>query len=350
MTEFKIAEVPADVRALHDGAVVVDAHHDILLHVENRRRAGERGVLASFWGPQLMAGGVDVQVFPIYVQSDYMPELSLRQTLRCVEAFWRDLEDDPGPFLPACSFAEIQGALCENKIGALLALEGMEGLGYDLEFLSLFYRLGVRVASLTWNRRTAFADGAGETATGGGLTHLGRAAIEEMDRLGMLIDLAHLSERGFWDAIGLSKNTVVASHAAVYSLVNHPRNLHDDQIRALADTDGVIGLMFHPAVIGPACPNVARAVDHIAYIADLVGIEHVGLGSDFMTFVLEVSGTYARQAMMSQAILESTVEGLEQVGQLPNITAEMKARGFRDDEIRLVLGGNFLRVFKEILA
>lgn len=349
MTEFKTAEVSSEVRSLHDDAIVVDAHHDILLHVLERRRSGEAGVLASFWGPQLRAGGVDVQVFPIYVQSDHIPELGLRQTLRCIEAFWADLEDDPGPFQPVRCFAEVQSALAGGKIASILALEGLDGLGVDLELISLCYRLGVRIASLTWNRRNAFADGAAETGTGGGLSQLGRAAILEMNRLGMLVDVAHLSEACFWSAMDTTTRTVIASHTAARALNDHPRNLTDDQIRAVAENGGVIGLLTHPLVISPENPTISRAVDHVVHIVDLVGIEHVGLGIDLITFILIASGTRASQALATQEVLESTLKGLEQVGQLPNVTAEMHRRGFSSEEIRLFLGGNMLRVFKEIL-
>jgi membrane dipeptidase len=347
--EFKTADVSVEVRTLHDDALVVDAHHDILLHVQNRRQAGEHGVLASFWAPQLRAGGVDVQIFPVYLQSDFLPELALRQMLRCIEAFWADLEEDPGPFQPARSYAEIEAAVAGVKIAAVLALEGLEGLGNDLELLSLCYRLGVRVASLTWNRRTAFADGAGETETGGGLTSLGRAAIKEMNRLGMVVDVAHLSERGFWDVLKIAERTVIASHTNARALCDHPRNLWDEQIRAIAENGGVMGLLIHPAVIDPAAPTVARIVDHVAHVADLVGIEYVGLGIDLVSWILSPADARGGQALMSQEMLASMLPGMEQVGQLPNITAEMKRRGFADDEIRLFLGGNLMRVFREIL-
>ncbi|MBN1315315.1 MAG: membrane dipeptidase, partial [Anaerolineales bacterium] len=123
----------------------------------------------------------------------------------------------------------------------------------------------------------------------------------------------------------------------------------DDQIKAVAENGGVVGLLVHPLVISPENPTVSRAVDHVAYMADLVGIEHVGLGIDLISWILSASGTRAAQALSTQELLESTVRGLEQVGQLPNITAEMLRRGFTPREIRLFLGENMLRVFKEIL-
>jgi membrane dipeptidase len=336
--------------AVHQSAVVVDAHHDILLDLLHQRQRGERAVLASRWGPRLRAAGMDVQVFPVYLRSDTLPELALRQMLRYIEAFWADLEEDPGPFAPVRSFPEIAAAVDSGKIAALLALEGMEGLGGDLEFISLCYRLGVRMASLTWNRRTAFADGLGEQASGGGLTALGRAAIREMDRLGIVVDVAHLSERGFWDLLEVAERPVIASHANARALCSHPRNLDDQQIRALAETGGVVGLVIYAGFVDPQEPTLSRAIDHVAYIADLVGIEHVGLGIDLSVRDLELVGAAAQEALVPPGMAGVTVAGMERVEDLPRLTAEMKARGFDDDEIRRFLGGNWMRVFQAILG
>jgi membrane dipeptidase len=349
MVDAPRAAVSPHVSSLHADALVVDTHHDILLHVLRQRRAGERAVLASFWGPRLRAAGVDVQVFPVYLRGDLLPELALRQMLRYIEAFWADLEEDPGPFSPACSLAEISSAVDDGRIAALLALEGMEGLGNDLEFISLCYRLGVRMASLTWNRRTAFADGVGEAESGGGLTTLGRAAIREMNRLGMVVDLAHMAPRGFWDVLAVTEQPVIVSHANARALCDHPRNLDDQQIKALAEKGGVVGLVIFAGFIDPERPTLARAVDHVAYIADLVGMEHVGLGIDLSVRAVEVTEAMAAQALVPPEMLTAVVSGLERVEQLPNLTAEMEARGFAEDEIRLFLGGNWMRVFAEVL-
>jgi membrane dipeptidase len=341
--------LPATAAALHADALVVDAHHDILLHVLRRRQAGERGVLSSFWGPRLLAGGVDVQVFPVYLRGDLLPELALRQMLRTIEAFWSDLEEDPGCFAPACSMGEISSAVGQGKVAAILALEGMEGLGNDVEFVSLCYRLGVRMASLTWNRRTAFADGVGETQSGGGLTALGRAAIREMVRLGMVIDVAHLAERGFWDVLEVAEAPVIASHANARALCDHVRNLDDRQLRALAASGGVVGLVLYPGFIDAERPSLARAVDHVAYIADLVGIDHVGLGIDLSMRLLDAASATGGEALVPAEMLEAVVPGLESLERLPYLTAEMQARGFDEAEIRLFLGGNWMRIFEQVL-
>jgi len=329
----------ADIGKLHHEALVVDAHHDILLDVYARRQQGAAGVLNNQWAPRLRQGGVAVQVLPIYIQRSYLPEMALRRTLQMVEAFQSDLEEDHRLIAATASYAEIRAALAANKIAAVLGLEGTEGVGSDLELLQTLYRLGVRVASLTWNQRTPLADGTDEQSTGSRLTRLGREAVHEMNRLGILLDLSHLAERCFYDALDLSDQPAIASHSNARTIHDHPRNLTDDQIRTLAQNGGVVGLCLQPFMIDPEKPTLGRCVDHLAYIVDLVGIEHVGIGSD-----LE-EGLIAVGLGPSDAI-----EGCGQIEELPNLADEMARRGFAPDEIIQVLGLNFMRVFEKVLA
>jgi membrane dipeptidase len=174
------------------------------------------------------------------------------------------------------------------------------------------YRLGVRLLTLTWNQRNQIADGIGESRTGSGLTEFGLKVIDEMNDLRMLIDVSHLSETGFWDVIKKSNDPIIASHSNCYALCPHLRNLKDEQIKAIADKGGVIGITFVP-------------------IVEKVGVDYVGLGSDF-------DGT------------DGLPLGLEGVDKIPNITEELLDRGYKEREIEKILGGNFLRVFKEVVG
>jgi len=336
---------------IHQNSVVVDAHHDILMDVFNSRQNGSEARLNRYWAPKLRKGGVDVQVLPIYVDTQYLPEQALRITLKTAEAFLADLEEDDSNIAPARSYSDIEAILGQGKIAALLALEGVEGFGTDLEMFQLFYRLGLRVVSLTWNHRNAFADGTGEQATHGGLTRLGFEAVCEMNRLNILIDVSHINEACFFDVLDASDQVVIASHSNARDVYDHPRNLSDDQIRALAHNGGVIGLLIHPGIIDPANPTISRCVDHLAYMADLVGIDHIGLGTDFTEEELSMAATQSmsKLTMVDLSVLQSGIQDLSKIEQLPNLTEEMLRRGFSEDEIRKILGKNFLRVMKQVL-
>lgn len=350
MTQHSDSIGDAAALDLHRRAVVVDSHEDILLEVLRKRQGGARAVLSHDWAPRLRKGGIDVQVFPIYVDTQYLPELALRRTLQLVEAFLSDLEEDSSQIAPTRSYADIQSVLKSGRIAAVLALEGAEGLGSDVELWRTLRRLGLRVASLTWNRRTAFGDGIGERETGGGLTYQGFASIREMNRLNILVDVSHLSERGFFDVLKTTTQTVVASHSNAKAVCGHPRNLTDDQIRALAANGGVMGLLLHPGMIDPDDATVSRAVDHIAYVADLVGVEHVGLGADYSDEFLASLPTIGQEALMPAELLKARVQGCGQIEEIPNLTVEMVRRGFSESDILKVLGENYLRVFRKVLV
>jgi membrane dipeptidase len=325
--------------------IVVDAHHDILLDVYPRRQQGATGVLSTRWAPRLHRAGVNVQVLPVYVHRCFLPEMALRRTLQLIEAFHSDLEEDDSQMVAVTGFSEIQAALAAGKIAAILGLEGTEGLGDDLELIRILHRLGVRIVSLTWNDRTAFADGTDEQDTESRLTRLGREAVHEMNGLGIL------AERCFFDVLDITDQTVIASHSNARQIYNHPRNLTDDQIRALAGNGGVMGLLLHPIMIDPQNPTLSRCVDHIAYIADLVGIDHVGIGSDLEEDWIGLGvGVPSRDAVSSFADPPGAIQGCGRVEELPNLTAEMVRRGFTADEIAQVLGLNFMRVFGEVLS
>jgi len=271
------AELKTHAASLHASTIVVDAHHDILLDVIASRQAGKRGRIQNYWAPKLRRGGVKVQVMPVYVDSWFLPELALRRTLTMVEAFHADFEDDSNDITPVFSYKQMREVVDAGKIAVFLALEGAEGIGNDIELFHTFHRLGMRVISLTWNRRTAFADGTGEQSTRGGLTQLGFSAVREMIRLNILIDVSHINEACFFDVLHTTTQPLIASHSNVRKIFDHPRNLSDDQIKALAGVGGVMGLLIHPGIIDPNNRSISRAVDHLAYVADLVRVEHVGI-------------------------------------------------------------------------
>ncbi|MEI7745098.1 MAG: membrane dipeptidase, partial [Chloroflexota bacterium] len=180
---------------------------------------------------------------------------------------------------------QIRAAIDAGKIAFVLAFEGLEPVGSSLEVLDTFFRLGVRIASLTWNRRTMFADGIGERATGGGLTTLGVEAVAEMERLGMIVDVSHLADAGFDHLASVATRPFIASHSSCRALNAHPRNLDDARIRVLAERGGFLALNGFGGFLAERDATIADYVDHVAHAVSVAGADHVGLGLDFVADV-----------------------------------------------------------------
>jgi membrane dipeptidase len=333
------------IRELHRGALVVDTHCDTLKCLTpqfTRRRdtmwadrsgigMGERSELGHVDIPRLREGGVDCQVFAVSSERDRTPSYALRTALDMIDTFYSECERNGDAIQPVTTHDEIVRAVSEGKVAALLSIEGADVLEGRLSMLRTFYRLGVRIVGLVHSLRNLLADGVTDARTGGGLSELGAQAVEELDRLGVVIDVSHLSDAGFWDLMDLARGPVIASHSNSRSVCYHPRNLTDEMIRSLADRGGVMGMNFAPSFVHPTGPSVETLVDHLDHIVGLVGSDHVGLGSDF-------DG------------IGSTPEGLEDVTKMPNITAELVRRGYSEEDIVKILGGNHLRLIKRVVG
>lgn len=335
------------VKALHEKTIVVDAHHDIALDLVAQRRLGNKGALRDRWLPALRQAGIKVQVFPVFTEEQYLPELALRRTLEMLDALLLELEECESDFAVCLTGADIDAAVAQGKIAAILAVESLDCMAGDLSCLRVLWRQGVRMCSLTWNGRNHLADGVGETGTGGGLTNLGRETVKEMARLGMVVDVSHLSEAGVRHVLETTTAPVVATHSNARAVCDHPRNLTDDQIRAIAARGGVVGMLLHPGVIGPDRANVAGVIDHINYIRDLVGITHVGLGTDLLHNLPIWTGNTSSWLMPTD-LAEQQIDGLGRIEELPNLTEGLLAAGYTEEEIAGVLGHNFLRVLRQI--
>jgi membrane dipeptidase len=181
---------------------------------------------------------------------------------------------------------DIAKAHAEGKIALVLAVEGAEAAGSSLEFFSLFFKMGVRLLSLTWNRRTMFADGVGESDTGGKLTSLGIEAIAEMERIGMILDVSHISENGFWHVADVAKKPFIASHSSMHALQSHPRNLRDKQANRIVDGGGFVALNAFGSFLSDT-PTVDSMIDHVEYAVKLVGKKKIGFGFDFMKDLID---------------------------------------------------------------
>jgi len=224
----------------------------------------------------------------------------------------------------------------------------VEPLGSDLGLLRIFYELGVRVIGLTHALRNYAADGAfftpKKTGLQGGLSDFGVSLLEQAQAMGVLIDVSHLNDPGFWDVVKFSKTPIMASHSNCRALADHPRNLTDEQIRAVADTGGVIGVNSINLFVSP--PDLPHLMDHVDHLVKVAGREHVGLGLDFCEYLLQHKSPVERASMRPGAYL--SVDGLNGDRDVPKIPAMLAERGYPADTIEMILGENFLRVFRAV--
>lgn len=329
---------------------LVDAHNDLLLEVVGR---GGENPFGRYWLPQLERGGVRLQVCPTYVDLGELPEGALRTALREVVACHRAARENAGRVLLVRSRADLDEVERGDRIGLMLALEGAEPLGSSPELADAFFELGVRMASLTWNRRNAFADGLAEPSPGG-LSALGRELVDRLVELGVILDLVHASEPTFWELLERSGEApVVVSHAACRAVLDTPRNLSDDQLRALAGRGGVLGLMALPLVVDPEDRSLDRLVDHLDHAVEVMGIEHVGLGGDFVRQIVR-SGAVRVPAGAVTLLppgmeLDAALDGLAGPEDYPRLVEALRRRGYEGERLAAVLGGNFLRLFRGAL-
>jgi membrane dipeptidase len=329
--------------------VVADAHNDLL--VELAYRSGEDNPFARHWLDQLSSGGVVVQVCPVSARFEALPETALREALEQVVACERAVRENPGAAALVTTRGELERARDDGRIALILSMEGAEPLGYSVDLADVFWRLGVRMFALTWNRRNPFADGLGEDP-GFGLSQLGRRLVERLCSLGALIDLAHASERTYADVLSVAAgHPVLVSHAACRAVHDTPRNLHDSQMRDLAAAGGVLGIMALPPAIDPERPTVDRVVDHIEHAVRVMGAEHVALGADFYAQVAR-SGAVRKppDSLRPPGMgLDYSIDGLEGPGDYPRLIDALEQRGFDGSELEALAHGNLLRLLSDAL-
>jgi membrane dipeptidase len=300
---------------------------------------------------RLTAGGVDAQFFSIFPHTRYVSEPggAHGRAVAMLEATCEQIRRHPDRLELARTAADVRRIAAAGKIAALLGLEGGHALEDDLGKLRDFQARGIRYVTLTWSNTNGWADSSGDEPRHGGLTDFGREMVREMNRLGVLVDVSHVSDETFADAIETSRAPVIASHSSARALVENPRNLDDGMLRALARNGGVVMVNFGgsfvdarkngawnvladaAANLGPSPVPLALVVDHIEHIAAVAGIDHVGLGSDF-------DGTVFMP------------EDARDVSGFPNITAALLAGGHSESDVGKILGGNVLRALEEAEA
>jgi membrane dipeptidase len=324
---------------------LADLHSDIPLGLLRRRFDEVEGALRDEWVPKLRAGGVQMVNCAVYVDSIYLPEGALRRAVQTVDALLEEIELCRDEVELARSAGDVERITGEGKIAVLLSFEGAEPLGMDLSGLRLFHKLGLRMLSFAWMRRTAFGDGTWENDSRGGLTRLGKAAVEEMNRLGIIVDVSHASDRTTWDVLETSTAPVIASHSNARTLHDHPRNVTDEMIRAIAESGGLVGVVAVAGFIATREATIARWVDHVDHIVQLVGIEHVGVGCDFYKVLMEMGASQEIPAWRPPGGMPPLAfTGMEDYPDLPGLAAELVRRGYGEGDLRKIYRENFMRV------
>lgn len=281
--------------------------------------------------PRLLEAGVGVQTLALFARPNANKSITLQTILSCLEYIWQLADQDPRLAIIENSAQLPTTQSSRGKLGAILAVEGGDCLGGELWVLRLLHRLGVRLLTLTWSNRNELADGVWEADSKGGLTSFGKEVVQEMGRLGMIVDVSHLSPTGFWDVAEMVGGPFVASHSNALALCGHPRNLSDDQVRCISEHGGVIGVnLCGPHLTDAGEATLDDVIAHVEYLWQVAGDEHVGIGTDY-------DG------------IDAAPKGLEDVTRLPQLLHILGQRGHSQERLMKFAGGNFLRVFREIL-
>lgn len=324
---------------------IADSHNDLLLGCQHRKERGVSDPFGDDWLPGLRAGGVVFQVLPIFTEEQFIGEGALRRTLEII-GLARDVASEHSTDVGIIeSAADIDRIIDSGRIALLIALEGAEPIGSSVSLFETMWRLGVRMASLTWNRRTMMADGVGEQDTNGRLSSLGVEAVTEMERLGMIVDISHLSAPGVDHLAAVATKPFVATHSSSRALCDHPRNLTDDQLRKVAASGGFVAANAFGAFVSKSVPTVDAYIDHLERIADVAGGDRVAIGADFIEdLVQQVDPILGRKLLVRPEDL-TYIDDLKAPAHYANLSARMLER-LGPDQAKRAAGENMLNFFR----
>ncbi len=337
------------------------AHTDYLVDVSERRSRGERKVLEKFHLPALRQGGVNIICDHVGGETRMFTTFPLKKMLDCADHLERALDgidymrqeanESSTEILIVTSMDDIERARNENKLGIILALQGGNPIKEDLALLRTFYRLGIRLMNLTANIRNQISDSC-MGRTNGGLSHFGVSVVEEMNQLGMVIDISQLSQQGSKDVLELSTQPVIASNSNALSLCSHPRNLDDHVIKLLGENGGVMGIHCLPAFLkNDSQATLEDMIKHIDHVVNLTSIDNVGLGPDLLEDWPKdkYDSIWGEgQNLGDQKITFDYPKGFESIANVPDLVQAMLDNGYSKIDVEKFLGGNFLRVFKQV--
>lgn len=357
-------------RHINEKSLFVDVHNHMMFEFAIRHALGEKDIFSSHYAAQLRSGGINVIATSVGANSPCVCNLTDNLEFGCFEQIdmLRLEAENSSDFSICCNVQEIGQAVANNKIAILLAFEGaraMEGRSDEesLCMLRTFYRLGLRVNCICGGGRTRFGDGMGEARADAGLTTFGVKLVEEMNRLGMLVDLTHMTDRTFFDTLEVSNKPVLVSHIGVKAVCDTPANLGDDRIKAIGKNGGVIGMEMVKTEIVKGAQETGELVTfdavirHIDHIVSLIGIDHVGIGLDFDNF--ELVHNIHRAMCPAPGSIEGFYSGvpkgdhmLDEPSNLAGawvISEYLVRHGYSDEDIAKILGGNMMRLFGETM-
>ena len=347
-----------NARAIQSRHYVFDCHSDVpLLDIFPRRLRAETNVMKRIQIPRHKEGLVNGAIFTVHCDCMKWAEQyagALKETLEEIDFVYSEEKESAGEFVVAKSGTELEKAWKGGKFAALMGLEGGKAIEGSIEALRCLHRLGVRSFGITHNVRNQLADGAANQQNYG-LTDLGKRVVEEVDKLHMILDLVHLSEKGFYDAIEVYSGMPIISHTGCrdVNLFDHGkvpwRNVADRQIEKLGDKGGVMGIAFLKAFVTEKDDStVEDVIRHLEHAIKIIGIEHVGIGPDFVDYALPEN-----QLLLGEKDplgKELDTKGVENITKIPYFTAALVKRGYSENEISKILGGNFLNLFKKVLG
>jgi membrane dipeptidase len=336
---------PSDTKILTH-PLIIDGHFDLLMDVQIQRERGRTRVIETDYYSRFIEGGVNVIIAAVFVDSQFLPEMGLRKALSQISALYEEVRESPDKLMICFNSDDMERAKETGKIGFLLSLEGAEPLGTDLSLLRVFYELGVRNLGLVWSRRNAVGDGSFfspvREGRKGGITNFGVNVIEEAERLGMMIDVSHLNDEGFWDVIEIAKRPIIASHSNSRVLCSTMRNLTDEQIKAIAAKNGVIGINANSMLIGndEASSHLEQLLHHVDHLVEVAGIDHVGIGLDLCDDFMKYISPDDLASMPRKPF--DVISGHQA---LPQLFEGLSKRGYSEESINAIAGTNLLRVF-----
>src|SRR3989440_5335638 len=336
------------INRLHAGGVI-DMHFDLPMDLYEKR--AQANVLATEFLPEFEAGGMGIIGTAIYIEDRYLPERGLEVALDQIARLYTEAEQSKRCVVCRC-YDDIARALDSKKVGFLITMEGVEPLGDDLDLLRAFYEAGVREIGLTHARTNTAGHGGIFAAKGSspeGLTPFGRDVLRECENLGVIVDLAHINPAGFKEIVDLTTKPLIVSHTNSRKFYDVERNISDEQIKLIGQRRGVIGI--NAVLVSPKREEstLDGYVDHIEHVASLIGINCVGIGFDFFEFIYRQWPEEKKKWLAEKLTTPHFIPDLTNHSHAKNLTRKLIERGFSDDDIAIILGGNWLRIFKEIL-